>query len=193
VYQLVRRIHLFSGSVIMAFLMMYFVSGYMMIHRPWFLRPLPPPTVRAAPLEADAPEAVDRLALYVKEKFGLRGRLQYPQVQPNDVKRFWVIRPGVMLRVDVSAHQRQINFTTQPAGFVGTLIMLHKVRGYDDQVLFDVYALFCDLAGLSMILFAVSGVYLWWKRTRKHFWGIVCLGASCAYGVGMVVYMAYAQ
>jgi hypothetical protein len=191
-YQLVRRIHLFSGSIIMAFLMMYFVSGYMMIHRPWFLRPLPPATVETAPLEAGLPVNVDQLAVYVKEKFQLRGRLQYPQTQPKDGKRFWVLRPGVMLRVDVPADQRQITFTNQRAGLVGTLIMLHKVRGYDDQWLFDLYALFCDLAGLSMILFAVSGVYLWWKRTRNRTWGIVCLGASCVYGMGMVLYLAYA-
>ena len=190
-YLLVRRIHLFSGSVIMAFLMMYFVSGYMMIHRPWFLRPSPPATVETAALEAGAPDHVDRLAVYVKEKFGLRGRLQYPQVQPKDVKRFWVLRPGVMLRVDVPANHGRITFTTQRAGLVGTLIMLHKIRGYDDQLVFDVYALFCDLAGVSMILFAVSGIYLWWKRRRKHFWGIVCLGLSCVYGVAMVVYLAY--
>ena len=94
--------------------------------------------------------------------------------------------------MDVPANQGRISFTTQRAGLVGTLIMLHKIRGYDDQVLFDLYALFCDLAGVSLILFAVSGVYLWWKRTRKHFWGIVCLGVSCAYGLGMVVYLAYA-
>ena len=176
----------------MAFLMMYFVSGYMMIHRPWFLRPSPPATTETGPLEAGAPTNVDQLAVFVKEKFNLKGRVQYPLTQPKDVKRFWVNRPGVMLRVDVPANQGRISFTTQRAGLVGTLIMLHKIRGYDDQVLFDLYALFCDLAGVSLILFAVSGVYLWWKRTRKHLWGIVCLGVSCAYGLGMAVYLAYA-
>jgi len=190
-YVLVRRIHLFSGTIIMAFLLMYFVSGYIMVHRPWFMRPSPPPVTRTAPLEAGAPVNVDRLAVYVRDKFELAGRIQFPQVQPKDTKRFWVLRPGVMIRVDVPANQGRVSFTTQDAGFVGTLIMLHKVRGYDDQVLFDVYALFCDLSGVSMILFAVSGVYLWWKRTRNRSWGIVCLGASCAYGLGMVLYLAY--
>ena len=192
-YQIVRRIHLFSGTTIMAFLMMYFVSGYIMVHRPWFVTPSPPAVTQTAPLDAAAPANVDRLALYVKEKFKLTGRVQFPQVQPQGVKRFWVNRPGVMVRVDVPANQGRVNFTTQRVGLVGTLIMLHKVRGYDDQLVFDLYTLFCDLAGASMILFAVSGVYLWWKRTRNHTWGIVCLGASCAYGVGMVVYLTCAN
>ena len=75
-YQLVRRIHLFSGTIIMAFLMMYFVSGYMMIHRPWFLRPSPPATTETAPLEAGAPDNVDQLSVFVKEKLNLKGRVQ---------------------------------------------------------------------------------------------------------------------
>src|SRR5947199_9198351 len=106
--------------------------------------------------------------------------------------RFWINRPGTMIRIEVPARQRQIHLTTQRVGVVGTLIMLHKINGYDDQLLFDAYALFCDLAGLSMILFAVTGVYLWWKRTRNRVPGILCLLASCAYAAAVMLHLAFA-
>jgi hypothetical protein len=192
-YHLVRKIHLYCGLIIMVFLMMYFVSGYMMVHRPWFLTPPPPPTIQTATLEpAEAALPAEQLAARVKEKLKLAGRIQFPQNQPAKMTRFWVIRPGAMIRVDVPAGQREARLTTQRVGLVGILIMLHKINGYDDQPLFDVYAAFCDLAGLSMIVFAVSGVYLWWKRTRNKVPGIVCLAVSCAYGVGMMLYLTYA-
>jgi hypothetical protein len=191
-YNVIRKVHLYCGLVILAFLMMYFVSGYIMVHRPWFMTAPPPATTQTATLESERAVPDDQLAAAVQKQMGLKGRIQFPLKQPAEGTRFWINRPGTMARVDVPAGGREIRVTTQPAGLVGTLIMLHKVRGYDDQLVFDAYALFCDLAGLSMIVFAFTGVYLWWKRTTNHFWGIVCLTASCAYGAGMMLYLAYA-
>jgi len=191
-YNVVRKIHLYCGLIILAFLMMYFVSGYMMVHRPWFLGSSPPPTTQTATLEFDGALPPEQLAAEVRTKLALAGRIQFPQKQPADMTRFWVNHPGAMVRVDVPAGGRRVQVTTQRTGLVGTLIMLHKVRGYDDQLLFDAVALFCDMAGLSMILFAISGVYMWWKRARNRLWGILCLTASCAYAARMMLYFAYA-
>src|SRR4051794_1010930 len=191
-YNAVRKIHLYCGLIILAFLMMYFVSGYMMAHRPWFVTASPPPTPRTATLESADALPAEQLAAEVKTQLGLAGRIQFPQKQPAGTTRFWVVRPGSMVRVDVPAGGRQIHVTTQRVGLVGTLVMLHKVNGYDDQLLFDAYAFFCDLAGLSMILFAVSGVYLWWKRAKHRAWGVLCLAASCAYAAAVMLHFAYA-
>ena len=95
--------------------------------------------------------------------------------------------------MDVYPQNHTVRLTTQRAGWIGTLIMLHKIAGYDNEPLFDVYAFCCDLAGLSMILFALTGVYLWWKRVKNHALGLVCLTASCVYGIGMLFYFAYAR
>jgi len=191
-YNALRKIHLYCGLIILIFLMMYFVSGYIMVHRPWFMTALPPPTVQTATLESAGPLSDEAVAAAVKKQLALPGRIQFPLQKPAGETLFWVNRPGSMVRVDVFTQTRRIKLTNQPAGLVGTLIMLHKVAGYDNVPLFDVYAFFCDLAGLSMILFAVTGVYLWWKRVKNHTLGIICLTASCAYGIGMMLYLVYA-
>jgi hypothetical protein len=191
-YNLIRKIHLYCGLIILIFLMMYFVSGFMMVHRPWFLSPGPPPTTQAFPLQSTANLDPDQLAANVKKQLSLTGRIQFPQSQPPGLTRFWVNRPGTMIRVDIPANEHQIHLSTQTTGLVGTLIMLHKVNGYDDQLLFDLYALFCDLAGASLILFALTGIYLWWKSTKNHTLGILCLTASIAYAAAMMLYFAYA-
>jgi len=191
-YNVIRKIHLYCGLIILIFLMMYFVSGYMMAHRPWFLTAPPPPTTQTAQLASTGARPVEQLAADVQKQLGLVGRIEFPQNQPAEMTRFWVVRPGVMMRVDIPAREHIIHVSTQRVGLVGTLIMLHKVCGYDGQLIFDIYAFFCDLAGLSMILFAISGVYLWWRRVKNHFWGAICLIASCAYAAGMVLYLAFA-
>jgi hypothetical protein len=192
-YNVIRRIHLYCGLIIVIFVMMYSVSGFIMTHRPWFNVPHPGPTTRSAALESADDQPDQQLSADVQRQLSLAGRIQFPQKQPSaNVTRFWINRPGTMIRVDVSRPQRLILLNTQRVGWDGKLIMLHKVNGYDAEPIFDAYALFCDLTGVAMILFALSGVYLWWRRTTKHLWGILCLIASCGYGVGMMVYLAYA-
>ena len=192
-YNAVRKIHLYAGLVILIFLMMYFVSGYVMTHRPWFVGPSPPPLRRTVTLDANAALPPPQVAAYVKKELALPGRIQFPQKQPAGETLFWAVRPGSMVRVDVVPGSHVVRLTTQRVGWIQTLIMLHKIAGYDDEPLFDLYALFSDLAGFSMILFAFTGIYLWWKRVKNHALGIAFLMASCAYAIGMMLYFAYAK
>jgi hypothetical protein len=191
-YEVFRKIHLYCGLIILTFLMFYFVSGYIMAHRPWFLSAPPAPTRQTVSLDVDSTLPLLDRAAYVKKELAIPGRIQFSRPQPPGGTLFWVDRPGWMVRVDVYPRNHTVQLTTQRAGWIGTLIMLHKIAGYDNELLFDVYAFCCDLSGLSMIVFAFTGVYLWWKRVKNHALGIVCLIASCGYGVGMLLYFAYA-
>jgi uncharacterized iron-regulated membrane protein len=73
----------------------------------------------------------------------------------------------------------------------GRLIVLHKMEWYGVRPFVNASVFFGDLAALSMIVFAISGVILWWKSVKNHFWGSVCLIASCGYAAGMMLYFAY--
>ncbi|MEA3227320.1 MAG: hypothetical protein U9Q07_15325 [Planctomycetota bacterium] len=44
-----------------------------------------------------------------------------------------------------------------------------------------------DAVAVSMWLWPVSGVYLWWRRTRKPVLGVVCLVAGLLSFAGLVV------
>ena len=50
-YNPYRKIHLYSGLIILIYVMMFYVSGYVMTHRPWFLGAPGPTTTRTAVLE----------------------------------------------------------------------------------------------------------------------------------------------
>ena len=118
-YNVIRRIHLYCGLIIVLFLMMYFVTGYLIIHRPWFGGP------------------------------------------QNAVAK--------------------------------TLVQLHRAHGYGGGAVRNAYIAFNDLASFSCILFAVTGVYLWWKTARRKALGLACLFASISYGLGMILYLMYSR
>lgn len=196
-YNPIRKFHLWCGLIILTFVMMYAVSGAIMTHRPWFAAAAhrPAPTTQAVALDPSiaTDQSKEHLAADVQRQLKLEGRIQFPLSQPSaDVARFWVNHPGTELRVDVSKKEKLIRLSLQREPWVGKLIMLHKVSGYDAHPAYDAFAFFADLTGVAMILFAFTGVYLWWKTAKNRLWGVLCLIASCAYGVGMMLYFAYA-
>ena len=197
-YNAIRKIHLYSGLVILVFLMMYFVSGYVMIHRPWFggQAGKPPPNVRTESLaDYTGPREPAALAAYVVDRFSLRGRANIPPAerQPAKAIRFNVVRPGTIQQVEIPHDGDAVTITTTRENLAGVFAQLHRVHGYGGGWQWNAFVLFNDLASASCIVFALTGVYLWWKTAKRKVWGVLCLGASCAYTIGMVLYLMYAR
>ena len=197
-YNVIRKIHLYSGLVILVFLMMYFVSGYVMIHRPWFggQSGKPPPGVRTESLAGyTGPREPEALAAYVVERFQLHGRANVPPParQPQKSIRFNVVRPGMIQQVDIPRDGDTVTVTTTRENLAGVLVQLHRVHGYGGGWVWNTFVFFNDVASASCILFALSGVYLWWKTAKRRIWGMLCLAASCAYTIGTILYLMHAR
>jgi uncharacterized iron-regulated membrane protein len=56
---------------------------------------------------------------------------------------------------------------------------LHFRMGYGQPYFAHItWAVTVDAVAVSMFLWVISGVYLWWRRTRKLLIGFVCLVAG---------------
>jgi hypothetical protein len=199
-FTIVRKIHLYSGLVILTFLMMYFISGYVLIHRPWFggQSGKPQPITRSESLAGyTGPRTPEALAAYIVDRFDLPGRLSLPppEKQPKDAIRFTVFRPGTTHEVRIPHDDADtIQIRTTRENLAGLFVHLHRIHGYGPGGwAFNAYVLFDDLASASCILFALSGVYLWWMTAQRKIWGVLCLTASCTYGIGMILYLLHAR
>ena len=198
-YHAIRKVHLYCGLTVLVFLMMYFVSGYIMIHRPWFggQDGKPPPAVHTESLAGfSGPRTPHAVAAYIINHFDLHGRLNIPppEKQPANGIRFTVFRPGTTHQVDVPHDGDAVTIRTTRENVPGVLVQLHRVHGYGSGGwLFNTYVFLNDLASASCIVFALTGVYLWWKTAKRKIWGALCLAASCAYGVGMIAYLLLAR
>jgi hypothetical protein len=188
-YDTIRKLHLYTGLVVMAFLMMYFASGYVIVHRPWFggEAARPAATVRS---ESLAGYAGDRSPHAIARQFGLSGRVAAAQ-DAKGVVRFNVVRPGTIRQIEIRGDD--VTITTRPENAAGVLAQLHRVHGYGGGWAWNSVAVFSDLSGVACIGFALSGVYLWWKTAKRKIWGVLCLAISIAYGGGMVLYLMYAR
>jgi hypothetical protein len=191
-YTLLRKVHLYSGLAILAFVIMYFVTGYPMIHRTWFPNPEALKKTRTEPLRYNGPKNPSAYSDYLQKTFDLRGQVTRQRRQKDGSWEFRYSRPGTAYEAVVAPAGDSVRITTVRDNAVQTLIALHELHGYGGGELYNLWAILLDLASFSLIVFAFSGIYLWFKLTKKRLLGWILLGISYGYAAATVLYLIYA-
>ncbi len=225
-FTIVRRIHLFTSVFLMAFVAMYFVTGFGLIHDDWFPRKPISTTTRPATLQytdADLPYD-DPIAAgeFVKQKLGLTGQVN-PQQKPPAKKgwtwRFTIGHPGVSYNVAVAPNPKattapSIQSTTQPTtmpttmpavikpnvtiteydfGPAGTSNGFHRLRGFSGGWGYKLWSLMYDASALSLILFSLTGIYLWWKLSKIRWPGALVLAFGILFPIATFMFLAMSK
>jgi hypothetical protein len=191
-YTLWRKIHLYAGLAVLIFLIMYFVTGYTIIHQTWLPRPAPEKTTRTEALVYQGPKEPEAYSTYLQEAFDLRGRLTRQRRLDDGSWQFEYSRPGTLYEAVVAPAGDSVRITTRKQNIVETLIRFHLLNGYRGGKLYYVWAVFYDLASLSLIVFAFTGIYLWYRLTKRKLLGWILLGISYGYAAATVLYLMYA-
>jgi hypothetical protein len=74
----------------------------------------------------------------------------------------------------------EVQLEIRPASFGPSFTTLHRVHGAHGGVAYLLFALLVDLVGVAMIVYAITGVILWWQIKRKRTLGLSVLGAGSA-------------
>jgi hypothetical protein len=190
-YHFIRRIHLFTGLLLFVFVVMYFASGYAMIHNQWFKKTPPSITTRAEPLHEPAPATDETLSAYLQDKFDLRGK-RNPAIHRKDGSRqFGYLRPGTTIDAVVSADGKQVTITRREFDFVGLANGFHRLRGYGGGWLYDLWSALYDLASAALIVFGLTGILLWYQSTLRRLPGLICLAISFGFTASMILYLMF--
>ncbi len=192
-YSWIRRLHLFTGLFLLVFVIMYFATGYVMIHGQWFPRGEPRKSTRTEPLAYVGDRSAPAFREYLEKTFAVRGKRQPARQQPDGSWRFNYIRPGENYEVAVSAAGDQATITRTEFGAVGLANGLHRLHGFGGGGLYDVWAVIYDLASAAMILFALSGIYLWHQSTQIRWPGWLCLALSFGFSAAMILYFLFSK
>ena len=73
-YDTIRRIHLYTGVGLLAFVVMYFFTGYALIHGDWFPRGEPVKSTREEPLATAIGASPEEYSAVLQRQFGLAGK-----------------------------------------------------------------------------------------------------------------------
>ncbi len=165
------------------FLLMYFVSGYVMIRPAIFGEGKPEVSRRTAAVSA--PHTPERLASLAS----ITGQPSPPRRRKDGLWEYRFFRPGYNASLVLSADGNQAEITETRHGWQRTAIGFHRLHGYTGGPLYALWAVAMDLASGSMIVFAFTGVYLWFKLEKRRWPGALILAAGFVYCAFTLAYL----
>ncbi len=112
------------------------------------------------------------------EKHGIQCRLvRENYTKSGDLNREYA-GVGVNYKITIFKNINEVEIKSSKMNLSGTIIGFHRLRGYGGPLQYNLYAMLLDLVGLSLILFAITGVILWLKllKNNKIAWAILISG-----------------
>jgi len=188
-----RKLHLYAGLVLPAFILMYFVSGYILVHGPWFANPPLVKVTQEYPLAVSAETSLAQMSIDLQRQFNLRGKRQPPQQLDDGKLRFAYVHPGMFGEALVAADRSTVTVKQETMTWRITLNQMHRLYGYGGGWLYNIWAAIVDLCAASMIVFALTGIYMWYVLTTRHLLGWILLGANVGLALFTIAYLQFAR
>ncbi len=192
IYRLVRQIHLISAVVLSGFILMYFVTGYVLVRSSWFGEGAPRVARRLVPFEPSAEPISDTqedLGRRVQDLTGVRGQPLPPRKRADGSSEFRFSRPGYEASIIQKEAGGNLEVTEKHHGWQRTSIGLHRLHGYRGGWLYFIWAALMDLSSFAMIAFAITGVWIWFKLERIRWPGFALLAVGLVYTLTTIFYL----
>lgn len=193
-HTVIRTIHLYCALILATFVSMYFATGYVLTRPGWFGDRDPITTTRTEPLGEEArrfqPDDPAFLG-WLKNRFEIGGRAGAVRKQQDGGWKVDFHRPGYTTSLTIPSDFANVNITESQLGWRKTWIGFHRLHGYHGGWLYVVWAFIYDLASLSMIVFAITGVVLWYQLSKNKIPGLIVLGIGFVYTLSTVLYLMY--
>lgn len=184
-----RRVHLLLALFLAPWVLMYAISTLAMHHQKMFTgedHRVDPgyTTVSDGPytrtFEADLDQ--DVIATAILADLDLDGA---HQVRGNLARRGTLTilrdRPIGSLRITFDQNAQTVRVEKQNYATVYTLEMLHRRRGYAQPYwLNDAWAVIVDAFIVAVVLWALTGLWMWWEMVKTRQLGACCLGLGVA-------------
>ncbi|MDA0748673.1 MAG: PepSY-associated TM helix domain-containing protein [bacterium] len=197
-YRLVRTIHLYAALFLAAFVVMYAITGFIMYRSNWFPNNRKDTERQVVFQWKPLPDGEDKVVLnhlesmqaQVRKDVGLEGRYEFSRKEKDGQFALVYLRPGSEERVFFMPGADSVRVTLREYGFAQMMNRMHQFHGYKGGVLFWWWGFLLDVVSVAMIMFAVSGVYLWYTlKAQQRGLGWVLLGGSTLYAIGSIVYL----
>ena len=184
-YQLLRDVHLAVGLFGSIFLLAFGLSAIQMAYPIYSLRPTESVTTMEVPEGVDvSPRA---LARWLMDERDLRGDLTEVTVT-RDAVSLRIVRPGTTHQVEHDPRRHSARVTTRVLDAVGMLNRIHHVRGIrHDYWAINAWGWLVFVVSLSLLVLAMTGVTMWFKRQDDRRLGAVVLGGGLAWGLTLLM------
>lgn len=181
-YSYVKKIHLYACLTTVSIFLMFIVTSFMMIHHSSFPREN---TTQKIELITTPDQLSEQNIWSLLDRYNVKGRVM--NKQEND-KGEWTIKfvnSKSNTTVTASTDRTLLTIEEQRKDAAHAFMDIHRQRGYGGPLAFNIYAVLLDVMGVSLILFAVTGLVMWFKilKFNRLAWVIFIAGAVYFFGI----------
>jgi hypothetical protein len=188
-YKIIRKIHLIATLILATFIVMYFFTGLIMIYEETFQRSNTSVRKFKEKIEGIRSIEPDSLVRWSKFKFDLSGQFRIRENEKRVLVDF--NHPGTTASVRVLRDIDTVYVEIRKGNLNSVIHQYHRLHGYHGGLEYYAWAFVYDLSSLSMILFALTGLYLWYKTERNRLPGWIVFAASTALTFATILYMMF--
>lgn len=181
-----RRIHLYLSMALIPWFLMYGISSVVFSHTSYFDAIYggwqPKWSVRFdKPFEYDIPadKELREVGKEIIEQSGLPD-MAFGIYRDGD-KKLNIYLHNFWSSIKVQYFIEEQRLLAEDAGFRWDhfLTGMHARGGFQqDSILNDLWAVIVDFFALSMIVWVITGIYMWWMLKGVRVWGIVAIAAG---------------
>lgn len=184
-FRVIRKIHLYTSFVIASFLLMYFLTGAVMVFDDVFNRMDTKNFSEKVAIKNNRTET--QTVAEICRHYNISGEESVNR--NNNENSYSYFRPGYKAELFFSKKDTSVYVKIQKGNFGRVMNDFHRLRGYKGSWTHIVWAFLYDLSCIALLIFAFSGIYLWWKLERKKQIGIIFLFASTGITVFTIWYI----
>lgn len=182
-FKVLRQVHLALSLFILVFTLMYVVTGFILSNHQWFepgkdnVEEITLPL--NVPFDTLNPEhSGNQLRKYLE----ITGRLEPAGKSGEQTWKYYVHKPGASHEIHVNTSDKSVFILSRANSSLEAVAGgLHKIHDFYGGWKYVLWAVFYDLAAVSLILFAVTGILIWIKLRKAHSWGWPILIVTIAF------------
>ncbi len=191
-FKTIRKIHFVTSIFIFALSLMYIITGFITSKHNWFEGGDDVKLSRSYPLHF-MPDTTDlrKLGKEIKHEFHLTGRMNYKKNNKGEIV-FDFFRPGIGQHVKIKNDLDSLTITrTERKTFYEINKRIHRIHGFQGGTLYFVWGVLLDVTALSMILFSVTGILLWYRTRKFHKFGWFILVPVFILGIIVFIFLKF--
>jgi hypothetical protein len=192
--QLNRRVHLYLGLALLPWFLMYGVSSICFAHNQFFqqldeARGLPQWTLRfERPIELPVPDSQDGLRAFgaaLLDRTGIQAASFGAYRQGTDQIHVYAYSFWHSTQLKYFVESRTVRVEDRRFRWDHFLTGMHARGGFAQEGLWqDSWSVVVDLVSLGMVVWAASGLYMWWGIRGHRRWGsLAILGGVLSFAI----------
>ena len=198
-YALIRKIHLYTALALTLFVVMYAITGFVIYRPDWFPNNSET-TTRSVAFDWDRPDfgqedkvifnAMVPQAERFRDAFDISARYGFTRKEKDGGFTLVYRKPGVEARVTAHADRDSLSVMTIHNGAAWMWNRMHQLHLFTGGPVYFAWGVVLDIVSIAIILFGISGVYLWYiLKARNRRLGWVLIAASVVYSAGTIIYL----